>query len=198
MNPERIAQQFHETYERLAPEFAYVTRTSSAVPWAEVPEKNKELMIAVCKEIFSLPEDPEIDQMCSGLTKIAKQFPKQGMRYRLLLKATDKLCAWVGLARLYKQEYHRLRDKGFRFLGPSDTVTGDNPQVYFAPGISCEDPNYVPQRMKGEKCRMCKEAEPERKVEEVVFREDPTFPRHPYAANVCINCFKAIMGDWVR
>jgi Lar family restriction alleviation protein len=48
---EQLAQMFHETYERLAPSFGYETRKSSAKPWADVPENNKRLMIAVCREI---------------------------------------------------------------------------------------------------------------------------------------------------
>ena len=49
---EKLAQQFHETYERLAPAYAYKTREASAVPWQDVPENNKRLMIAVCREIL--------------------------------------------------------------------------------------------------------------------------------------------------
>jgi len=49
---EALAQKFHETYERLAPEFGYKTREESAKPWAEVPEQNKKLMIAVCAVIL--------------------------------------------------------------------------------------------------------------------------------------------------
>ncbi len=48
---EALAQRFHETYERLAPSFGYETREASAKPWAEVPERNRALMIAVCSEI---------------------------------------------------------------------------------------------------------------------------------------------------
>lgn len=51
MTPEQLAQLFHETYERLAPDFGYKTREASAVPWSEVPPANKRLMIAVCAEI---------------------------------------------------------------------------------------------------------------------------------------------------
>jgi hypothetical protein len=47
MTPEELAQLFHETYERLAPEHGYETRKDSAVPWKDVPPKNKGLMIAV-------------------------------------------------------------------------------------------------------------------------------------------------------
>jgi hypothetical protein len=51
--PEKLAQRFHETYELLAPSFGYKTREESAKPWVDVPEQNKQLMIAVCKEILS-------------------------------------------------------------------------------------------------------------------------------------------------
>lgn len=48
---EGLAQRFHETYERLAPSFGYETRKASARPWAEVPEQNRALMVAVCQEL---------------------------------------------------------------------------------------------------------------------------------------------------
>ncbi len=50
--PEELAQTFHETYERFAPDFGYKTREASAVPWGEVPAKNKALMTAVCASIL--------------------------------------------------------------------------------------------------------------------------------------------------
>lgn len=50
--PEHLAKQFHETYERLAPQFGHETRKELAKPWADVPENNKQLMIAVCGEIM--------------------------------------------------------------------------------------------------------------------------------------------------
>jgi len=49
---ETLAQRFHETYERLAPSFGYETCPDSAVPWEDVPERNKKLMIAVCAKIL--------------------------------------------------------------------------------------------------------------------------------------------------
>jgi len=45
------ARLFHETYERLAPDFGYRTREASAKPWDEVPERNRALMIATCAEV---------------------------------------------------------------------------------------------------------------------------------------------------
>lgn len=49
---ESLAEKFHETYERLAPDFGYRTREASAKPWAEVPADNKALMVAVAAEIL--------------------------------------------------------------------------------------------------------------------------------------------------
>lgn len=40
-----LAAAFHEAYERLAPEHGYRTRESSAKPWNEVPQQNKDLMV---------------------------------------------------------------------------------------------------------------------------------------------------------
>ena len=59
MNAEILAQMFHESYERLAPEHGYDTREASAVPWEAVPEANKKLMIAVCGEILGKLDIPE-------------------------------------------------------------------------------------------------------------------------------------------
>jgi hypothetical protein len=52
ISAEQLAQRFHETYERLAPNFGYKTREASAKPWADVPKNNKRLMIAVCAKIL--------------------------------------------------------------------------------------------------------------------------------------------------
>ena len=50
---ESLARLFHETYERLAPEFGYKTREASAVPWDDVPDNNKALMIAVAAAVLA-------------------------------------------------------------------------------------------------------------------------------------------------
>lgn len=49
---EEIAKEFHDVYERLAPEHSYETREESAKPWEEVPENNRNLMIAVVEELI--------------------------------------------------------------------------------------------------------------------------------------------------
>jgi hypothetical protein len=43
----RLAQKFHEAYERLAPQFGY-----EAKPWLEIPHSQRMLMIAVCQELL--------------------------------------------------------------------------------------------------------------------------------------------------
>jgi hypothetical protein len=52
VTPEDLAQLFHETYEDLAPEFAYETRLESAKPWDLVPENNKKLMVATAAAVM--------------------------------------------------------------------------------------------------------------------------------------------------
>ena len=60
-NASDLAKRFHETYERLAPSMGYETREESAVPWEEVPENNKRLMIAVCAELLpSIPSKKRV------------------------------------------------------------------------------------------------------------------------------------------
>lgn len=51
-NAERIAAAFHESYERLAPSKGYETRKESAVPWEQVPEANRTLMVAVAQDLL--------------------------------------------------------------------------------------------------------------------------------------------------
>lgn len=53
LDPEQVARWFHEAYERLAPQFQYSTRTASAKPWDEVPEANRNLMIATVTEVLA-------------------------------------------------------------------------------------------------------------------------------------------------
>jgi hypothetical protein len=50
---EKIAREFHEAYERLAPSYGYETRDESAVPWDEVPSKNKSLMRGVVADLLA-------------------------------------------------------------------------------------------------------------------------------------------------
>lgn len=51
-NAPNIAKAFHENYERLAPRYGYETRRESAVPWRQVPERNRKLMVAVVEALL--------------------------------------------------------------------------------------------------------------------------------------------------
>lgn len=53
LQPEALAQMFHEAYERLAPSFGYQTNWQTARPWPDVPEQNRRLMIAVATELLA-------------------------------------------------------------------------------------------------------------------------------------------------
>ncbi len=63
---ESVAKLFHEAYERLAPAFGYETREATRVPWENVPERNKRLMIAVIAEVLAMLFPPEEAASQSG------------------------------------------------------------------------------------------------------------------------------------
>lgn len=58
---EIIAQMFHEAYEALAPEYGYRTREASAKPWDEVPENNRNLMIATVTAVLRRLGEPDTE-----------------------------------------------------------------------------------------------------------------------------------------
>lgn len=53
IDPSLLAQMFHEEYERLALHLGYQTREDSRVPWEDVPETNRSLMVATCRSVLS-------------------------------------------------------------------------------------------------------------------------------------------------
>lgn len=52
---------------------------------------------------------------------------------------------------------------------------------------------YVCKCCRGEKCRMCGEPAV-KKVDEVIFPDDPYQNRHELTAYLCMGCFKKVMG----
>ena len=54
--PEEMARMFHELYEEFAPRYNYTTRKESAIPWDELPENHKQLMVDVCWSIITAHE----------------------------------------------------------------------------------------------------------------------------------------------
>ena len=91
LRDEDVARLFHDAYERLAPSFGYETRKASAVPWSDVPEPNRLLMVAVASEVraaLAQPapaldvERPEIVVLC-GSTRFYDMF--QAANYDLTM-----------------------------------------------------------------------------------------------------------------
>ena len=52
LGAEVLARRFHELYERIAPQFGYRTRKGTRVPWSELPDDNRELMLLVSGKII--------------------------------------------------------------------------------------------------------------------------------------------------
>jgi hypothetical protein len=81
---EELAKQFHDTYERLAPSFGYETRKASSVPWGQVPENNRKLMIAVCAEVWA-----EVDKRVADLRDELDSLKRQWNALQDYIHKTD-------------------------------------------------------------------------------------------------------------
>lgn len=53
MSAERLAREFHEAYERLAPEYGWDTQAASRKHWQDVPQENRNLMVATIAELLA-------------------------------------------------------------------------------------------------------------------------------------------------
>lgn len=58
-----LARRFHESYERLAPEYGY----KGALPWEDMPKRNKALTVAVVTEALGGVVDLLSDVATSGV-----------------------------------------------------------------------------------------------------------------------------------
>lgn len=52
-DPVELAKVFHDTYESLAPVYDYKIRTTSAVPWQDVSENNRNLLVATIEAVLA-------------------------------------------------------------------------------------------------------------------------------------------------
>jgi hypothetical protein len=52
VTPEELAELFHTHYEAIAKREGYKTREESAVPWSEVPEDNKRVMVLTAAAVL--------------------------------------------------------------------------------------------------------------------------------------------------
>ena len=74
---ESVAKLFHEAYERLAPYFSYETREATRVPWENVPERNKRLMIAATSEVLAMLFPPEEQAPLPAETNSPETLPQE-------------------------------------------------------------------------------------------------------------------------
>jgi hypothetical protein len=70
---EQIARLFHETYERLAPEYGYKTREASAVSWEQVPVRNHDLMVAVAGVVAKAVRERTVAAVVEALRELEQQ-----------------------------------------------------------------------------------------------------------------------------
>jgi len=66
-----VAKHFHETYERLAPRYNYVTRPESSVSWSEVPHENKSLMVETVRIVLEGFADDAYDAAADRIQRQA-------------------------------------------------------------------------------------------------------------------------------
>lgn len=107
---EDLARLFHETYERMAPDHGYDTRKASAVPWAEVPEKNRNLMIAVAGHILAPRPQQQADVYELGrqqelMDSVLGGIWLHGSWFRLTVHLTtdEKEAFWAAIKRWRKR-----------------------------------------------------------------------------------------------
>lgn len=97
---EEIARAFHEAYERLAPSFGYKTREASAKPWSEVPEQNRNLMIAVVESLDLAPA-----------AQLATMREQRDDNYEGLKKKDATIAALRDEIRLLRERRHLWQDQ---------------------------------------------------------------------------------------
>lgn len=106
-NAVEVARLFHETYECLAPEHGYRTREASAVPWEEVPESNRMLMVETVAVVLA-------DLRARGLL-----LPEPAeQEWRVLITTATKPARLVWLLPMTESEARselpKLRERGAR------------------------------------------------------------------------------------
>lgn len=101
MDAEELANFFHDNYEALAPKFNYQTQAESAVPWQQVPENNRQLMIAVCSKVLDLL-DSEVELLrTDAQAQLTRQVNPADQSYW-----QGKLDAFNEVNRLFEHKRH--------------------------------------------------------------------------------------------
>lgn len=105
-----VARRFHENYEALAPVYGYETRKESAVPWEEVPEVNRRLMVMTVNRLVG-----------EGTITVPREraVPDDGMRWVTDVPGDQLSLMHVGL-RVYDQ--HSLPEEHELVNGLADAM----------------------------------------------------------------------------
>lgn len=118
---EELARQFHEAYERLAPSFGYETRKESAVPWDDVPEQNRSLMVAVCAEVLSdrvlaaeqhAQAESETNQRLHERVAMLERIAMAAMRYERSFPTDEDRKALIKAVADWKRETNTCGESG--------------------------------------------------------------------------------------
>ena len=112
---EWLASKFHANYERLASLYKYETKLESKGLWENVPENNKQLMIAVCERILGYVKPIGREIMNTEQAKLTKRI---GDLERRLAALENRI--WVMIRPAYPSP-------------PSETVPAPYPYYPFYP-----------------------------------------------------------------
>ena len=112
---EALARLFHETYERLAPSYGYHTRPESAVQWDDVPQPNKELMLAVARVVGTAIRRP-LEERVRALERVVSELDAD--REPLKAMAAEVYNRMLAL----EEERDRLREELRIALANQDTL----------------------------------------------------------------------------
>jgi len=97
MNAEKLAELFHETYERLAPAFGYNTRKTSRVEWERVPQKNRALMVAVSQTVLNMLQSEECaKETANSASTKCPMCGTNNIETRILSVCFNKSCSYIG------------------------------------------------------------------------------------------------------
>lgn len=93
MTPEKLAQKFHETYDKLAPEF--YGKDINSVTWENTSEKNRLLMAATFREIkkdlVSFDTAKKVLRIATKRTKLLKEILRssKAFGYEVIVKKIE-------------------------------------------------------------------------------------------------------------
>lgn len=142
---EQLACQFHLAYERLAVAHDYETRKESAVPWKDVPEKNRNLMIEVCKNVM-LPHIVQRDKRIEHFEEVVEY--QTAAIARLKRVTNDLEPIWWRICSGISFQGYRIREfRAWGFLWTRTEILYRDADGWHVGNIN---PRHVVKRTKGQ------------------------------------------------